>query len=62
MTKRRIFKEMTEGLEAMQGQREGTIAVQGGSGNVFADIGLPNPEERLQLPFGNSRSCGNISD
>lgn len=23
------------------------IAVQEGSGNVFADIGLPNPEERL---------------
>jgi predicted XRE-type DNA-binding protein len=23
------------------------IQVEGGSGNVFADIGLPNPEERL---------------
>src|ERR1700747_107141 len=23
------------------------IAVQEGSGNVFADVGLPNPEERL---------------
>lgn len=23
------------------------IAVEGGSGNVFADIGLPDPEERL---------------
>jgi hypothetical protein len=23
------------------------IAVEEGSGNVFADIGLPNPEERL---------------
>ena len=25
----------------------GTIEVEEGSGNVFADLGLPNPEERL---------------
>jgi len=47
MRKRRIFAEITEGIEAMKSHREHTVAVENSSGNVFADIGLPNPEERL---------------
>ena len=31
----------------MTGKREAEIAVTGSSGNVFADIGLPEPEEEL---------------
>jgi len=47
MRKRRIFMEMMEAVEAMRRVREGEHAVEKGSGNVFADLGLPNPEERL---------------
>jgi predicted XRE-type DNA-binding protein len=31
----------------MDGKREAEIAVTAGSGNVFTDIGLPEPEEEL---------------
>jgi predicted XRE-type DNA-binding protein len=47
MRKRRIVTEIMEGIEAMKSHREGTIAVHQGSGNIFADLGLPKAEKRL---------------
>jgi predicted XRE-type DNA-binding protein len=47
MRKRRIFAEIIGGIGAMKSHREHEVAVEQGSGNVFADIGLANPEERL---------------
>jgi len=37
---------MTRGSDGQQKMNK-KIAVEQGTGNVFADIGLPNPEERL---------------
>src|SRR5260370_4554306 len=47
MRKRRIFAEIIGGIGAMKSHREHEVAVEQDSGNVFADIGLANPEERL---------------
>jgi predicted XRE-type DNA-binding protein len=47
MRKRRIFAETIEGVEALKNHREHEIALEKGSGNVFADIRLANPEKRL---------------
>ena len=46
---KRAEEEHARWLEAQRGviEMNKKIAVEGGSGNVFADIGLPNPEERL---------------